>query len=128
MAIHHLSLNRVTKITIDFILAEKTRRLIGNDNDKIQCDITPLPVGANNVAYLLKNGVDGEIFPESHKGKRSFIIINKYKEFALISSRHKASHNSDRFHIDQILSADTGRVDDINEDIFIYCSDCSSVC
>lgn len=120
MAIQNLSLNQAAQITINFILAEKTRKILGSSQDKIECEITPLPISVRSVTYILRNGVDGEIFPENKAGKRSFIIVNKYKEYAFISSHHHATDKCDKFHIDQILSADTGVVNDVNEDIFIY--------
>lgn len=120
MAINDFSLNKATKITISFVIAEKVRKVIGEKNDKIACEIIPLPVSVRSVTYLLRNGIDGEIFPENKSGQRSFIVVNDYKEFAFISSKHKSTDRFDKFHISQVLSADTGIVNNVDEDIFIY--------
>lgn len=120
MAIADFPLNNTTPVTIDFILAEKARKILGISESKIKCDVLPLPVSVRSVTFVLKNGIDGEIFPKNRQGQRNFIINTHYREYALVSDNHIPSDNNDRFHVDQILSTDTGKVSDIDEDIFIY--------
>ncbi|MBJ3816525.1 hypothetical protein F9C28_16780 [Shimwellia pseudoproteus] len=120
MAIHQFPLNNATPVTIDFMLAEKTRKLIGIDGSKVQCELLPLPVSVRSITYVLRNGIDGEIFPRNHHGQRNFIINTAYKEFALVSDQHRSADNSDKFHLNKVYIADTGAVEDVDEDIFIY--------